>query len=434
MIRRAIFTAAMTAAMVASATAGDWPQWRGPNRDGHSSEKGLLQEWPDDGPKQLWAQPVGYGYSTASIVGERVYTTGLFDGEGKLICLDAKTGQEQWSASYGKEWDKDGLYPSARSTPTIDDGMAYVVSGYGGVACFDAKSGERKWTLDMLKTYQGRNIKWGICESPLVVDDKLICTPGGAKASIVALDKKTGKEIWAAKPLPGRKGHQLSAYCSPALFEIDGKKLIVTHLSESVVAVDAEDGSVLWAVPHKNRLSIHPTTPVRHENVIVTSSGYRYGTDGIEISDDGGEARIAWHERQPDSQMGGVLLLDGRAYATGRNLVVMDVETGRKLDDNRDIGKGAQAYADGRMYWFDERGQIGLADISNRRAKVVSSLRLPRSREPLWAHPSIANGVLYMRRASTLYAYDIRGEDYAQANQASQGQPTETSDAFSAVE
>ena len=184
----------------------EWPQWHGPNRDGKSTEKGLLKKWPEGGPELLWsADELGTGFSTVSIAGGMIYTTGMIDKEGVLFAFNLE-GKLKWKETYGPEWT--GSSPGVRSTPTVNEGNVYVTSGMGAVSCFDAKTSDKNWEVNVLNTFGGKYPSWGIADSPLIYDNKLICTPGGDKATIVALDKRTGQTIWSSESM-GEK----SSYC-----------------------------------------------------------------------------------------------------------------------------------------------------------------------------------------------------------------------------
>lgn len=219
--------------------AADWPQFRGLRRDGKSDETGLLKKWPEAGPKQLWSvDGLGEGYSSAAIAEGLVYITGKIGPTGYIFCFDLN-GQPQWKVPYGREYTKS--YPAARTTPTITGGKLYVFSGMGVAACFDAKTGKEIWTRDVFAEFDGQWPRWGMSECLLVDGDKVIATPGGKKASVVALDKNTGKVIWACKELT-----QASAYGNPIVVEYKGNRMIIQMLRDCVAAIDPETGKLLW--------------------------------------------------------------------------------------------------------------------------------------------------------------------------------------------
>jgi outer membrane protein assembly factor BamB len=209
-------------------SAADWPQFHGPNRNNKSPDKGLLKTWPEGGPSRIWeASGIGEGYSTVAIVGKRIYTAGAIDHDCVITALDMN-GKKVWTRTNGKAWK--GSYPGTRSTPTITDGLLYHLSGIGNLICLKADSGDVVWTVNILEKFGGRNIIWGLAESPLVIGDEVICTPGGKNVSMVALDRKTGEVVWQCTGAGDKPG-----YASPILIEYQGLKQIVTPMSESIV-------------------------------------------------------------------------------------------------------------------------------------------------------------------------------------------------------
>jgi len=254
----------------AVSTGKNWAQWRGPNRDGKSTETGLLKEWPEGGPELLWsAEGLGEGFSTVSIADGVVYTTGIIDKQGVLFALDLQ-GKLKWKNTYGPEWTRS--HSGTRSTPTVDGDRVYVFSGEAALYCLDAKTGDAKWAVDTKDKFGGKLLKWGVAESVLIDGDKVICTPGGENASVVALNKMTGETIWTTKGLSEKSG-----FCSPILVERGSKRLIVTMLAESVVGIDIETGKLIWSTPAKQSArrgrGSNPITPVYLDGKIYTTSG-----------------------------------------------------------------------------------------------------------------------------------------------------------------
>ncbi|MCC5828626.1 MAG: PQQ-like beta-propeller repeat protein [Phycisphaeraceae bacterium] len=396
----------LLAAGMAFATSS--PDWRGPDRTGQFPASDLMQSWPANGPPRAWSIAIGHGYSSVSVAGDTIYTAGIEEGQtGYLYAIDLK-GNLRWKRSYGPEWTRS--YSGTRSTPVVSDGRIFLVSGIGRAVAIDAANGRELWNIDLLGRFGGRNIQWGISESPLVYDGKVVFTPGGTRASIVALDVRNGEQVWATPPVAGPGGPMVSAYCSPALIEHNGRRLIVTHLSHALVAVDASDGRLLWSIPYRNRHGVHTTTPLYYDGLVITSSGYGYGSMAVRLSEDGSSATVAWRNDDLAVQLGGLVEVDGRIYGMDSSLVVLDAASGRKVGEAADITKGAIARADGLLYWFAERGEFGIAQITESGARIVGRVTLPRDRERLWAHPTIAEGLLFVRRGSDLIAYDIRAD------------------------
>jgi len=387
----------------------NWPQFRGPNRDGKSAETGLLKKWPQDGPKLLWStEGLGAGYSTVSIADGIIYTTGIVDKEGVLFALDM-AGKLKWKQSYGSEWTKS--YGSARCTPTVDQGNVYVISGVGAVSCFDAKTGDKKWAFDAFNEFAGKFPLWGMAESPLIYENKLICTPGGEKAAIVALDKETGKTIWSSESI-GEK----SSYCSPLLIERGGRNIIVTTLEKSIVGLEAETGKIMWSDKFGKK-GTNPVTPIYYDGCIYKTSGYDDGSVMYELSDDGSKLTRKWTDKVLDNHHGGVVEVEGYIYGTNwkgnpdGDWICLDWNTGKVMYETEWLGKGSITYADGMLYCYEEKqGTVGLVKATPEKFELVSSFKVPMGTEQHWAHPVILDGTLYIRHGDTLMAYDIKAK------------------------
>lgn len=378
-------------------------QWRGDNRDGIYQETELMDSWPTDGPKMLWHfDALGDGHASAAVTESSVYTGGTEGDNGYIIAFD-HSGKKLWKQIYGKEWMES--YDGVRTTPVIYDGMVYVMSGYGKVAAMNAHDGGIVWTKDILADYGGENIRWGVTENLVVDGDKLYCTPGGAQASMVALDRKTGKEIWKAK-----SNGEKSAYCSPAIVKLPNRNLLVTHTNSSVIGVDADSGQLLWSVAHPNKYSIHPNTPYYKDGYLFCVSGYGKGSVMIKLSDDGSSATEAWKDENMDNQMGGFVVLDGKIYGSGhsnREWFCLDWKTGKVLYSAKMLGKGNIISADGKLYCYAESGEVALVDIKDGAFKKISSFRVPFGEKQHWAHLVIHNKRMYVRHGSSIMVYSI---------------------------
>ncbi|KPK77363.1 MAG: hypothetical protein AMJ79_03515 [Phycisphaerae bacterium SM23_30] len=396
--------------------ADDWPQFRGPNRDGKSAETGLLKEWPMGGPELLWSvqEDLGQGYSSLAIADGMVYTAGRFGKEGVVFAFDLD-GELKWKQNYGPEWTGD--HPGTRTTPTIEEDRLYLISGMGAVHCYESKTGKKIWTTDAVKELQGQMASWGWAESPLIIDDKVICTPGGRLGTMAGLDKMTGEVVWSTKGLS-----ELGSYCSPICAERNGKKIIVTQTAVSVIGVDAATGKVLWQdkfTDYQGRRpqDINPVSPLYHDGGIFVTSGYNDGGAMLVLSADGNAITRKWTNQTLDNHHGNVVLVDGYIYGsnwlsnTRGNWVCLDWRTGKVMYEyswNRN--KGAIIYADGMLYCYNENtGELALVKADPKEFKIISSFNIPRSSEKIWwAHPAIADGRLYVRQEKDLFCYDIK--------------------------
>lgn len=383
--------------------AQDNAQWRGDNRDGIYQESGLLDVWPTEGPKLLWHYDgLGEGHASAAVTKDVIYTAGTEGDQGFVIALD-HSGKELWKQIYGAEWMES--FNGVRSTPMINDGIVYVMSGFGKVVAMNATDGKILWSKDILTEFGGENIRWGVTENLLVDGDKLFCTPGGTKASMIALDRKTGSLIWKTEP-NGEK----SAYCSPAIVKLANRNLLVTHTGNVIIGVDAETGKLLWSFDHPNKYAIQPNTPVYKDGLLYCFSGYGQGSVMLKLADDGASVTEQWRNASLDNQMGGVVLLDGKIYGSGhsnREWFCLDWKTGETLYSSKMLGRGNVVLADGKLYCYADTGEIGLVDVSNGSYDKKSSFRVTMGEKQHWAHLVIHNKRMYVRHGSTLMVYSI---------------------------
>lgn len=400
-----------------SSFGADWPQWRGADRDGISPERGLLKKWPEGGPKMLWAvDGMGEGNSSMSIADGMIYLTGNKDKVEHLTAIDLK-GNIKWQKPYGDAWNRS--FPASRTTPTIDGDRLYVTTGKGVVNCLSRKDGKILWSVDAFNMFEGKYGNWGIADSPLIVDNKVICTPGGAKATMAALDKMTGKVVWSSKSIGDK-----SAYCSPIMFERGGLKIIAEILSDHIIGVNAADGEILWTYACKNYQpkvkGINPNSPVYHDGGLYVTSGYNMGSIKLNISKDGRTIKKAWENHDLDVHLGGVVLVDGYLYGANwhsnamGNWICVDWKTGETVYDTEWHNKGQIIAADGMLYCYDEHksrgGNVGLVKASPKGFDVVSEFKIEKGNGVHWAHPAISDGVLYVRHEDFLMAFDIKAK------------------------
>ncbi len=406
-------------AMAATHARADWPQFHGPNRDNKSPDQGLLQAWPAGGPSRIWeASGIGEGYSTVAIVGKRIYTTGAINGDCVITALDVD-GKQVWTGKNGKAWKRS--YPGTRSIPTITGGLLYHLSGIGNLMCLRAHSGEVVWAVNILEKFSGRNIMWGLAESPLVVGDKVICTPGGKHVSMVALDRNTGELAWKCTGAGDKPG-----YASPILIEYQGLKQIVTAMSESIVGVRASDGKLLWRYAHKVYADENITTPLFHDGFLIVSGCVRKGTRSLQlqVSKDECSVKMHWHNEMLDNKQGGIVLLDNRLYGYAETQskvgpwMCVDFKTGATIFQDYPVRSsykyknGCLTYADGMLYLFSDNGNMALAKPTDTGFEVSGRLRIKEpGKRPTWAHPVVLGGRLYIRYGDKLGVYDVAGRD-----------------------
>jgi outer membrane protein assembly factor BamB len=390
--------------LIASAVfAGVNSQWRGPNRDGIYPEKNLLNKWPEDGPKLLWSvEGLGQGFSTASVTEDKVYVTGMLSGTGYVFAFD-HNGKQIWKSAYGP--DHDGDYPGSRTTPTVVDDRIYVISGKGYAVCLNAMTGDKVWSVNLVKTFGASIPRWGMTESPLVDGDHVFCTPGGSKTTLVALDRHTGKTVWTS----GSTG-QAPAYCSPILVQHGPTRLILAMTAKSVIGVDRNTGKLLWTHPHHTSYDVNANTPIYHDGMVFSYSGYGTGGIMLKLSADGKSVSESWRNEDLDSQHGAAVLIDGTLYGSGHNnrgWKSLDWKSGKTLNSSRDMGKGNVIFADGKLFCYDERGHIGLVQAGPDSFEVISRFRVRKGSGQHWAHLVVYQGKMYVRHGKALLVYQI---------------------------
>ncbi|MDR0682942.1 MAG: PQQ-binding-like beta-propeller repeat protein [Dysgonamonadaceae bacterium] len=378
-------------------------QWRY-DRTGVYPEKGLLKEWEANGPQMLWHYDgLGEGHSSVAVSAlGKLYITGMTDGKGFIYAFDTD-GKLLNRKEYGPEWNTS--YNGTRGTVTPDNGKLYVISGQGDIVCFNETDLAIVWRKNMFTDFDGSNITWGICESPLIVDDKLIASPGGKKNNIVALNKNTGELIWSCE---GEGG--LSAYGSPIYVADQQTPQIVCMMQKHVIGIDVATGEKLWSVEHINRHGVHPNVPIYYDNQILCTSGYGRGSIMLRYKDGGRAVEKIWDEPQLDSRIGAMVKIGDYAYGSGdtnRYWFCVNWKTGEIKYKDNSFGTGNVIAADGSLYCYSERGELALVRINPDKFDLVNRFPIKLGTEQHWAHPVIHNGVLYLHHGNTLMAYKI---------------------------
>jgi len=381
-------------------------QWRGKNRDGVYSETGLIKQWPVDGPKILWHYDgLGKGFASAVIAGDKIITCGMLKSTGYVFALDLK-GNLLWKTAYGPEWAES--WPGCRSTPTVYDNMIYVCSSYGIAVCINVTDGKILWSNDLSKNFGAKPPKWGIVESPLIVDEKVIFLTGSSEKNIVALNRIDGRTIWTS---PG--AGELTAYCSPLLINHNGKRIICTLTENSVLGIESETGKVLWTYPKKNKWSVHANTPLYYDGQIYVVSGYGSGGIMLKLADDGNSVTEVWTNTTLDNQMGGVVLLNGYLYGSGQDngtWQCIDWKTGVMEFETDALGKGVTIANDGLLYCYSDKGGFALVKPTETAFEIISKIKITLGSDYHWAHPTIKNKILYLRHGNVLIAYSLAAE------------------------
>ena len=414
MLSRQLLSIVVLSGLTLSARAADWPQWRGPKRDGLSQETGLLKEWPAGGPKLLWEQKdIGEGYSTPAVIGERIYVMGNRGMEDEFVaCLAVKDGEQIWSTRVGKVGENKGpQYPGSRSTPTVDGEVLYALGSDGDLVCLETASGKPRWQKSLREDFGGQPGAWAYAESPLIDGDVLVCTPGGKEATLVALDKKTGDTVWKSS----LESADQAAYASAIVVNLDGKKEDVQFLQKGVVGVDAKTGKLLWRYERTAQGSpANIPSPVALGDLVYSSTG-RGGAGLVKLSPegDGVKAEQVYYQGKLPTSIGGAVLVDGYLYGTtNQGLVCADFASGEVKWQDRSIGAASLCYADCRLYLHGENGEVALVEATPEAYRELGRFTPPDQPErskgvKAWAYPVVSNGRLYVRDQGLLWCYDV---------------------------
>jgi outer membrane protein assembly factor BamB len=389
-------------------------EWRGPDRSGNYNETGLVKKWPDGGPVILWeAVNMGDGYSSPTVTDDAIYVTGRKDSSDVLIALTLE-GKKKWETVYGKAWMTN--HTGSRCTPTYFNGNIFVISGSGDIVCVGS-DGKIRWSKNHYRLYDSKPIQFGISESPLIVDNMVIASPGGKKASLVAFGINDGKVLWEAEPV-----NQEPQYVNPKLIEYSGRKMIVTVMGTEIFAVNAKDGNIIWKVNYaavnaaEGRVrKNHAITPVYKDGHILIANGYNWVALKLKLSPDGNSVDIVWENRNFDPQHGGVVLMGNNIYGANHQSnpadtwACVDWTTGKTLWTTKWNSRGSVISADGMLYLFEEKsGKVALAKPDNSKLDIVSEFQITKGEGPFWAHPVINKGRLYIRHGDVLMVYKIK--------------------------
>jgi len=429
---RSIVVAAILGLVVPAAPAADWPQFRGPKRDGVSRETGLRKDWPPGGPPLLWTYAeAGVGYSGPAIVGDRLFMCGARGDSEYLFALDLKNNAtELWAAKIGPlfTWKGNTWNAGPNATPTVDGEQLYALGGRGDLICVETATGKERWRINLPRDLGGEvnpigggledptPLGWGYASAPLVDGDQLICVPGGKKGLLAALDKKSGKLLWQSSDVTDQ-----ASYSSPIVARIGGFRQYVQVVNAGVVGVAATDGKLLWLYRREPAFAdVVIATPIVHDNHVFATVGFGQGCDLLKLTPSGAGIKVEklLSNKEVENRDGGVVLVDGHVYGHSENKgwFCMEFKTGNVIWSERDkLGRGSVTYADGNLYCCTEKsGILALVEATPKGWSEKTRFKLPREsalRKPsggLWTHPVIANGRLYIRDQELLHCFDLK--------------------------
>ena len=403
------------------ATAADWPTFRGADRTAVAPDTDLLETWPANGPRLVWETAgAGRGYASPAIAGNRIYTLGdglstAADKDEYLSCFDRETGKQLWKTKTGQPWNEGAeSWQGSRSTPTVDGDMVYVITPQGQLVACATADGQERFRVDLKAQFGGKKGEsWGYSESPLVDDNRLVCTPGGEQATLVALDKKTGKPIWSC-PMKGDRG---AGHSSIVISQPKGRKVYIQTTAAGAFAVDAQTGKFQWAYPIDQTTAVIPT-PIVRGDLVFFSAGYKRGGALLRQvpGPDGGVTmqEVYGLKKELANKHGGIVLVGDHLYGDSDDAGIpfcAELMTGDVVWKKRGSGKGSAtvAAADGHLYVRFADGTLALVKADPADYEEVASFKIPGSdARPSWAHSVILDGRLYIREQDKILCYDLR--------------------------
>ena len=403
------------ATAIASSEPG-WPQFRGPKRDGVSSEEGLLKTWEEAGPKLLWkAEGIGRGFSSPIITRNRIFITGDIGEVLQVFALDLE-GKKRWTASNGNAWT--GEFPGARASVTFFKGRIYHQNAHGRLACMEAETGKTLWAVDLLQQFKGKNITWALSEAVVVDERAVYATAGGSEALMVALHPENGNVVWKSESLTDSEDGAVenASYVSPILVSFAGRRLLIGASLRNLFCVAADSGKLQWTARMPTSYSVLAMMPVLvGDAVFMTAPHGRRGQLFRLVAPSAADGKVgvdeAWNTKL-DTCQGGVVhaagKLFGSFYGPRQGWAAVDAKSGAMLYQAPELIKGAAIYGDERLYVLSENGWMHLLEPGESQFETRGKFRLVEAKNDAWAHPVIYDGRLYLRYHETLYCYDIR--------------------------
>ena len=385
-------------------------QWRG-DRQGIFHETGLLTSWCPNGLELLWYfDGLGEGHSSPAIANNMIFIKGMnSDAMGTIFVFDLN-GNLLNSEIYGKEWNRS--FHGSRGTVTPSGDNIYFISGEGVIYAYEQRTLNLIWSRDLLEEFNAENTLFGICESPLIVGDKVIATPGGEKYNVVALNKHTGELVWYTSGMGDR-----STYTSALFIDTQEVPLIVQMTGNHALGIHAETGELLWSFPKTNRLQLHADTPVYSNNMILLTSGYGQGAIMLLLINGGRDVEKVWASNEVlESQKGGVIRVGDYIFGSGHRVSpywqCVNWYTGEVMWRERlgEPNMGSTIFSDGMLFLYTSRGALKLVRPSTEKFDIVSQFTITKGTDQHISTPIIYNGVLYLRRGNTLMAFNLRKE------------------------
>lgn len=383
---------------------GQWPQWRGPNRDGISLETGLRTRWPSGGLPVLWKVPGGDGFSSLSIVDGRVYTMVEREEAEWVLCLDAETGQELWKVRSAGSYREPQGGNGPRATPTVDGPRIYTLGATGSLMCLDRLSGGVLWQRNILKDFQAENLQWGVSTSPLVEGNLLLVNVGGPQASVVAFHKISGEVVW-------KSYDDVAGYSSPIAIDVDGVREVVFFCGRSVVGLSPADGTVHWKHPWTTLSDMNIATPIYSPPYLFISSGRGTGSGVFRLEARNGsvQAVSVWKSRVMQNHFNSCVQRGRYVYGFDNSILkCIRLADGEVMWADRSVGKGSLIAAQGHLWILGEQGDLGVAEATPEGYREHGRMKILEYKS--WTPPALAGGRLYVRDQQHIACIDLRAD------------------------
>jgi outer membrane protein assembly factor BamB len=389
----------------------DWPGWRGPNRDGVSTESGLLTNWPANGPKLLWQQRTGEGFASVAVVNGRVFTIYQDQGNESVACWNAETGKEHWRFTYPCYY-QNSYGNGPRSTPTVSGDCVYTVGGTGMMHCLKAFSdnpgGELVWSKDLMGEFNAEVPKWGVAFSPLVEDGRVFIMPGGSDGNaLAALDPRTGAVLW-------KKHDDPASYASPIGATFQGRRQILFFTGTRLVSVRPDTGEQLWDFAWPVEYNCNIATPIVVDEYVYISSGYGRGCAMLKIDKTGEtwQPSLVYKNRNMKTHFSSCVRHQDHVFGfDDSNLTCMNIRTGKVAWKERGFDKGSVLLADDRLIIYGESGVLALAEANPAEYREISRFQFSDEKRSCWSVPVVAEGRLYVRDQQKLACFDVKKAD-----------------------
>lgn len=415
-MRVRIFLPSLLVLLLASSSNAEWPRFRGPTGDGVWDAPKLPAQWPADGPKRLWAAKVGDGYGGVAVAGDRVYLMDrpqpsqkdqTPDGHERVLCFDAKTGEQLWQYQYPAHYGDLDYGNGPRVTPTIVDGLVYTLGAVGRVCCLNAETGQVVWEKAMVEEYNGRVPTWGFAASPVVLERMVVIHTGAQpNGSFIAFDRQTGEEIWRSLDDP-------AGYCTPIVIDAPSGPQLLAWTPENVHGLDPQTGKRLWTVPYKVTYGVSIASPIYHQGIVFVT-GYWEGSKAIRLGEQPTDAEVVWEEnRFLRGLMAPPLYKDGYVYTIDKRfgLTCFEIATGRKLwdADNKLTPRDRNPQAtfvwindEDRVLALNAKGELILCRFSPAGYQEDARAPIIEPNPVTWANPAFAHGCVYAHNGKEL--------------------------------